>query len=65
MRALLEGSIVYSDEHSHENQRSEMFNVTESRIELYCLDLLTPFLLNAILSTGLSGFKMSMRSSID
>ena len=52
-KVVNEGSVVYSDGHSYENQRSETFNVTESRIQLYCLDLLTPFLLNAIFSLRL------------
>ena len=56
-KVVNEGSVVYSDGHSHENQRSETFNVTESRIQLYCLDLLTPFLLNAIFSLRLKSCK--------
>ena len=56
-KVVNEISVVYSDGHSHENQRSETFNVTESRIQLYCLDLLTPFLLNAIFSLRLKSCK--------
>ena len=56
-KVVNEISVVYSDRHSHENQRSETFNVTESRIQLYCLDLLTPFLLNAIFSLRLKSCK--------
>ena len=56
-KVVNEGSVMYSVGHSHENQRSETFSVTESRIQLYCLDLLTPFLLNAIFSLRLKSCK--------